>query len=178
MIIHPRLDLMILEAFSNIKDSIIQRFTGSGWCFLTQVFLCGQHSKLVKVNGRSSELPSRNLRGEIHVLKIRFLQAFHRWNLFQVLQHFINYAQDTSKIFINVIFTLLNASQFLQKWIYDSFERIKDILQQGRRESVIAHLQKSLAELKCDTTNVFLFMGRKLTYLAVYGRYNIWNSLA
>lgn len=47
--------------------------------------------------------------------------------------------------------------------------------QQGRRESVIAHLQKSLSELKCDTTNVFLFMDRSLTYVAVYSGYNIWD---
>lgn len=184
---HPRLDLKVLEVFPNLKDSVIERFTGSAWCLLAQVFMCGQHSKRVKlphpvkgVNERPSELPSRNLRGEIHVLKVSFLQAVHRWNLFQVLEHFVNYAQNTSKIFTNVIFTSWNASPVFAKMNVWQLWEDKGCLnsQQGRRKSVIAHLQKSLSELKCGTTNVVLFMNRNLTYLAVYSGYNIWDSPA
>lgn len=38
---------------------------------------------------------------------------------------------------------------------------------EGRKESVVAHLQKSISELKYVTTDVFSFIDRNPTYIAV-----------
>jgi len=51
--------------------------------------------------------------------------------------------------------------------------------QQGRKESVVAHLQKSISELKCVTTDVFSVIARISKYIyAAYSLCNIRDSPA
>lgn len=113
----------------------------------------------LQVNERPSESPSRVLKGLASYMEVKpFSFCLHIESfsiIFQVLQYFVfvNYAQNTSKIFIYRIFTeiyTVNLHFHKNDGVKTLKGRKTSSSQNGGKESVIAHLQKSMFEACCD----------------------------